>query len=105
MVDLESPHAGYFTEEHVRIFSTLAPQMAIAIENAQLYERVVRSEMRLEQDLRRAQNIQMHLMPGKVPSIPGLELALRFQPARELGGDLYEFLTYGRERHVRWSGT
>jgi len=61
---------------------------------------VVRSEMRLEQDLQRAQNIQMHLMPGKVPSIPGLELALRFQPARELGGDLYEFLNYGRERHV-----
>jgi len=100
VVDMESPHLGYFTEEHVRIFSTLAPQMAIAIENAQLYERVVRSEMRLERDLQRAQNIQMHLMPGIVPSIPGVEIGLRFQPARELGGDLYEFLSYGRERHV-----
>lgn len=100
VVDMESPHLGYFTEEHVRIFSTLAPQIAIAIENAQLYERVVRSEMRLERDLQRAQNIQMHLMPGLVPSIPGIELGLRFQPARELGGDLYEFLHYGRERHA-----
>jgi len=100
VVDMESPHLGYFTEEHVRIFSTLAPQIAIAIENAQLYERVVRSEMRLERDLQRAQNIQMHLMPGLVPSIPGIELGLRFQPARELGGDLYEFLNYGRERHA-----
>jgi len=77
VVDLESPHLGYFNEEHVRIFSTLAPQIAIAIENAQLYERVVRSEMRLERDLQRAQNIQMHLMPGTVPSIPGVELGLR----------------------------
>ena len=44
VVDLESPQPNYFTEEHVRIFSTLAPQIAIAIENARLYERVVRSE-------------------------------------------------------------
>ncbi len=100
VVDLESPQPAYFTDEHVRIFSTLAPQMAIAIENAQLYERVVRSETRLERDLQRAQNIQMHLMPGIVPSLPGLEVGLRFKPARELGGDLYDFLTYGRERHV-----
>jgi sigma-B regulation protein RsbU (phosphoserine phosphatase) len=42
----------------------------------------------------------MHLMPGTAPTIPGLEVALRFHPARELGGDLYDFLTYGKERHV-----
>ncbi|MFZ0960234.1 MAG: SpoIIE family protein phosphatase [Terriglobia bacterium] len=100
VIDLESPHLNYFNEEHVRIFSTLAPQIAIAIENARLYERVARSEARLERDLRRAQEIQMHLMPGIAPRIPGLEVALHFQPARELGGDLYEFLAYGRDRQV-----
>jgi phosphoserine phosphatase RsbU/P len=100
VVDLESPQLAYFTDEHVRIFSTLAPQITIAIENAQLYERVVRSETRLERDLQRAQNIQMHLMPGVVPSLPGVEVGLRFKPARELGGDLYDFLSYGRDRHV-----
>lgn len=100
VIDLESPHLHYFNDEHVRIFTTLAPQIAIAIENASLYERVARSEARLEQDLRRAQEIQMHLMPGIAPKIPGLEVALRFQPARELGGDLYEFLSYGRDRQV-----
>jgi len=100
VVDLESPQLNYFTEEHLRVFSTLAPQIAIAIENARLYERVARSEARLERDLQRAQEIQMHLMPGTAPTIPGLEVALRFQPARELGGDLYDFLTYGKDRHV-----
>jgi sigma-B regulation protein RsbU (phosphoserine phosphatase) len=100
VVDLESPQLSYFTEGHIRVFSTLAPQIAIAIENARLYERVARSEARLERDLKSAQEIQMHLMPGTAPSIPGLEVALRFQPARELGGDLYDFLTYGKERHV-----
>jgi sigma-B regulation protein RsbU (phosphoserine phosphatase) len=100
VIDLESPQLNYFTDDHVRIFSTLAPQVAIAIENARLYERVARSEARLERDLRSAQEIQMHLMPGVAPKIPGLEVALRFQPARELGGDLYEFLSYGRDRHA-----
>ena len=100
VIDLESPQLNYFNDEHVRIYSTLAPQIAIAIENARLYERVARSEARLEQDLRRAQEIQMHLMPGIAPKIPGLEVALHFQPARELGGDLYEFLNYGRDRQV-----
>ncbi|HET7212523.1 MAG TPA: SpoIIE family protein phosphatase [Terriglobia bacterium] len=100
MVDLESPASNYFTEEHVRIFSTLAPQIAIAIENARLYERVLRSESRLERDLKSAQEIQMHLMPGTSPNVTGLEIDLRFQPARQLGGDLYDFLNYGKDRHL-----
>jgi phosphoserine phosphatase RsbU/P len=100
VVDLESPRVGYFTEEHVRIFSTLAPQIAVAIENARLYERVVRSEALLERDLVRAREIQLHLMPGLSPAIPGLDVLVRFQPARELGGDLYDFLDYGKDRHV-----
>ena len=100
VVDLESPRPNYFTEEHIRIFSTLAPQIAVAIENARLYERVVRSEARLEQDLERAQEIQVHLMPGPSPAIPGMEVHARFLPARELGGDLYDFLNYGRDRHL-----
>jgi len=100
VIDLESPHLNYFHDDQVRVFSTLAPQIAIAIENARLYERVARSEARLERDLRNAQEIQMHLMPGIAPALPGLEVALQFQPARELGGDLYDFLSYGRDRHV-----
>jgi len=100
IVDMESPHPAYFTEEHVRIFSTLAPQIAVAIENARLYERVVRSEARMERDLERAREIQLHLMPALSPVIPGMEVSARFQPARELGGDLYDFLNYGKDRHV-----
>ncbi len=84
----------------MRIYSTLAPQIAIAIENARLYERVLKSEARLERDLDRAREIQMLLMPGVAPNLPRLEIAVRFEPARELGGDLYDFLTYGPDRFV-----
>ena len=100
IIDLESPQLNYFTEEHVRILSTLAPQIAVAIENARLYDQVVRSEARLERDLARAREIQLHLMPAPSPVIPGLEVGARFLPARELGGDLYDFLKYGKDRHL-----
>ena len=100
VVDLESPQANYFTSDHVRILSTLAPQIAIAIENARLFERTLRSEGRMERDLERAREIQQHLMPGAPKAIPGLEIGTRFLPARALGGDLYDFLAYGKDRHV-----
>ncbi|MGH9405997.1 MAG: SpoIIE family protein phosphatase [Terriglobia bacterium] len=100
VADMVSAQPAYFTEDHARVFSTLAPQIAVAIENARLYERVVRSEARMERDLERAREIQMHLMPSPEPQIPGLTVSVRFRPARELGGDLYDFLTYGKERHV-----
>ncbi len=100
VIDLESPQLNYFTDEHVRILSTLAPQIAVAIENARLYDRVVNSEARMERDLARAREIQLHLMPALCPTIPGLEVCARFLPARELGGDLYDFLKFGKDRHV-----
>lgn len=100
VADMVSAQTGYFTEEHARIFSTLAPQIAVAIENARLYERVVRSEARMERDLERAREIQTHLMPAPNPQIPGLDVSARFRPARELGGDLYDFLGYGKDQYV-----
>jgi phosphoserine phosphatase RsbU/P len=100
VVDLESPLPAHFTEEHARIFSTLAPQIAIAIENSRLYERVLQSEARRERDLQRARDIQRHMMPTLSPAITGLEVRTRFLPAVELGGDLYDFLPYGKDRHV-----
>ncbi len=100
IIDLESPHLNYFTDDHARLLSTLAPQIAVAIENARLYDEVVRSEARLERDLSRARDIQLHIMPALYPTIPGLEVCSRFLPARELGGDLYDFLKYGKERHI-----
>ncbi|MGH9327247.1 MAG: SpoIIE family protein phosphatase [Terriglobia bacterium] len=100
VADMVSVRKGYFNDEHARIFSTLAPQIAVAIENARLYERVVRSEARMERDLESAREIQKHLVPPANPTIPGLEVAARFRPARELGGDLYDFFSYGKEGHV-----
>ncbi|MGB7556690.1 MAG: GAF domain-containing protein [Candidatus Korobacteraceae bacterium] len=94
VLDIEHTRRGYFTEDHVRTMTTLAAQVAIAIENATLYERIARQEKRLEQDLALARELQFRLLPQKMPVFQNAEVASRFAPARQIGGDLYDFVKY-----------
>ena len=94
VLDLEHTKRRFFTEDHLRTMTTLAAQIAIAIENARLYERVTLQEQRLERDLALARTLQFRLLPGKFPSLENAELAARFLPAQAIGGDLYDFLQY-----------
>ncbi|HTK28202.1 MAG TPA: GAF domain-containing SpoIIE family protein phosphatase [Vicinamibacterales bacterium] len=91
--DLESPELDAFTKEHVEILTLLASQAAVAIENARLYETIRANEIRLEKEIRFAQRVQAALLPTELPKrLKGVDVAARFAPARELGGDLYDFV-------------
>ena len=91
--DLESPELEAFTKEHRELMTLLASQAAIAIENARLYEQVRHNEERIEKELRFAQRVQEAMFPQELPTpIPGADVAGRFASARELGGDLHDFL-------------
>src|SRR5580704_16894337 len=94
VLDIEHTRRNYFNEDHVRTMTTMAAQVAIAIENATLYERIARQEKRLEQDLALARELQFRLLPQKLPIFKNAEVASRFAPARQIGGDLYDFLKY-----------
>jgi phosphoserine phosphatase RsbU/P len=91
--DLESPELDAFTKNHVEILTLLASQAAVAIENARLYETIRANEDRLEKEIRFAQRVQAALLPTELPKrLKGVDVAARFAPARELGGDLYDYL-------------
>jgi phosphoserine phosphatase RsbU/P len=98
VLDLEHTRRGYFTEDHQRMATTLAAQIAIAIENARLYEEIARQERRLERDLSLARELQFRLLPQAIPKLQNLELAAKFSPARAIGGDLYDFISYSLSR-------
>ena len=92
--DLESPELNAFTERHVEILGILASHAAVAIENARLYETLRDNELRLEREIEFARRVQMALLPAEPPrKLKGVELAARFEPARQIGGDLYDFLS------------
>src|SRR4051794_7203635 len=94
VLDLEHTRRNYFTEDHKRTMTTLAAQLAIAIENARLYERIAKQEARLEHELDMAREIQLRLLPQELPRLRGAEVAAKFLPARTISGDMYEFLQY-----------
>ena len=94
VLDLEHTKRGFFTDDHNRTVTTLAAQVAIAIENARLYEEIARQEKRLERDLALARELQFRLLPQSLPKLANLEVAAKFRPARAIGGDLYDFVNY-----------
>jgi phosphoserine phosphatase RsbU/P len=98
VLDLESPQLNYFTEDHVQTLSILAGNLAVSLENARLYEQVARDEARLERDLQAAKRIQGALLRPVPTEDYGVELAARYLSAREVCGDLYEFLRYGPQQ-------
>src|SRR3954466_12301819 len=91
--DLESPELDAFSKSHVEILTLLASQAAVAIENARLYETIRTNEVRLEKEIRFAQRVQPALLPTELPKrLKNVDVCARFAPARELGGDLYDYL-------------
>jgi sigma-B regulation protein RsbU (phosphoserine phosphatase) len=98
VLDLESPQLNYFTEEHVQTLTILAANLAVSLENARLYEQVARDEARMERDLQAAKRIQGALLRPVPTDDYGLDVAARYLSAREVCGDLYDFLRYGPQQ-------
>jgi sigma-B regulation protein RsbU (phosphoserine phosphatase) len=94
VLDLEHTRPGFFNEDHERALTTMAAQVAIAIENARLYQAVSRQERQLERDIAMAREVQLRLLPTSPPELVHADFAVRFLPARTIGGDLYDFVEY-----------
>ncbi|MEJ2084603.1 MAG: SpoIIE family protein phosphatase, partial [Acidobacteriota bacterium] len=98
VIDLQSVRYDAFSANHEQLLSTLASSLAIALENARLYEELQEDEERLESDLEAAREIQHQLLPKKSPWIPGVQVAVAYEAARHLAGDFYDFVPYGNGR-------
>jgi sigma-B regulation protein RsbU (phosphoserine phosphatase) len=83
--------AGIFTQGDLELLGAIASSAAIAIENARLYQVAV-EKGRMERELQMARQVQASLLPRETPQLPGWEFAARWQPAREVAGDYYDFI-------------
>ena len=95
VLDLESPELDRFTEEHVKVLTPVASQVAVALENARLVAELRMKDQRMRKELTIARRVQHGLFPEECPSGPGWEASAHFLPAREIGGDLYDFYEVG----------
>lgn len=92
IVYADSPIAeGRFTEDHLKVLTTLASVAAIRVENARLGEARLQQE-RLERELQLAMEIQQRFQPTAPPQLFGYELQGISFPCYEIGGDYYDFI-------------
>jgi phosphoserine phosphatase RsbU/P len=90
-----------FSSEDKRLLMSLAGPTTFALENARLLERMVedarkRQEIEAEnearaKELEEARQLQLSMLPRKLPTLPELEIAAYMKPATEVGGDYYDF--------------
>jgi sigma-B regulation protein RsbU (phosphoserine phosphatase) len=86
-----------YTQADAEMLMSVASQLALIIENARLAERMV-AEERLRRELALAAEVQQRLFPARPPASTAAELAGFCQPARGVGGDYYDFLTFGNNQ-------
>jgi serine phosphatase RsbU (regulator of sigma subunit) len=84
-----------YSADDRKLLSDLSTQTAPAVRVAQLVrqqQQEAQERERIEQELRIARLIQQTLLPKTLPELPGYDVAAYYQPAREVGGDFYDFL-------------
>jgi sigma-B regulation protein RsbU (phosphoserine phosphatase) len=87
----------FYTREDINLVRTLANQSAVAIENARLFQENLEKQ-RMEEELAIARDLQTSMLPAACPEIEGFEIAATSIPAREVGGDFFDFIEMGEGR-------
>ncbi len=88
---------GGFTEDEQRLLAIIGSQSAQVIETARLLEEE-KKLLLMQEELRLAYEIQVGLLPATPPRIQGFDIAGRSIPAKEVGGDYFDFIRLEDER-------
>jgi len=84
--------SGIFQPADLDLLTAIASSAATAIENARLYQVAV-EQGRLERELQMARDLQASLLPRETPQLAGWDIAAYWQPARQVSGDFYDFIS------------
>lgn len=82
-----------FDERDESLLAALGSHAAVALERAQLTDAYVEKQ-RIEEALKLAHDIQMSMLPKRFspfPNAPAIDLYAAMEPAKEVGGDFYDF--------------
>lgn len=91
-LDLQSDRPRAFSRDEAHYLEMLSQQVAVAVEDARLYEQSVERQQ-LEQELNFAREIQTSFLPKTRPQVEGWSVAGKWRAARQVGGDFYDFIT------------
>lgn len=80
-----------FAGKDLELLIASANQIAVALENARLYESEA-EKMKIDRDIENAKQIQESLLPKEIPYVPNLTLCGKMVPAMQIGGDYYDII-------------
>jgi serine phosphatase RsbU (regulator of sigma subunit) len=86
--------ARAFSKDDCDLLTAIAMQAALAIENARLVKEMAEKE-RLKYEMNVAASIQKQLLPKRLPRSTEIEVYGKMIPAKELGGDYFDFMDEG----------
>ena len=82
----------------LQLLSAIGSQVAIALERARYYDLTHAHRLRFEQELKMAREVQVSLLPEKLPDLTGYSLAVDWRFAREMAGDFYDIIPLNDDR-------
>ncbi len=84
-----------YNEDDAQTVFAFASQVAVALENARLYEYEMKE---IAREMEIARQIQVSLLPLDAPKLLGLDIADISQPARQVGGDFYNYFVFSGDK-------
>ena len=88
-----------FSVKDVPLFQAFASQVAIAVENARMHQKILRQQ-KLEQELAIASEIQGFILPPKEHRMAGIYVAAEYIPAQKIGGDFFDVISFDNDKII-----
>jgi serine phosphatase RsbU (regulator of sigma subunit) len=89
-----------FLQEDIDLLKTVTNQSSVALENVKLFEENI-EKTRMEEELKIAHDIQVSMLPEHSPVVEGFSIAASSLPAREVGGDFYDFIEIDQDNNKK----
>jgi len=88
-----------FSDDQLKVLQALAGHIAIAIENARIFQRERFQRERIEREYAEARAIQQAIFLKPTPLIPGIAFETAWHPAGAVAGDWFDFIDLGGQRY------
>ena len=96
---IDHPEHDAFSEDQIQILEALAGHIAIAVENARLFQIERTERERLEREHADARAMQRALFLKPQPLVPGFAFETAWHPAGSVAGDWFDFIDLGNQRY------
>jgi len=86
------PELNAFRPQQLKVLQSLCSHIAVAVQNARLFQQMQHEREQMTRDALEARTIQQALLPKSSPYIPGFAVSGLCVPVGAIGGDWYDFI-------------